>query len=205
MLTLVPPIGSKGFFRFAPPFDTLVKNNQEYTVQAVRSLVELDKSEERPYDTIYIPVGLSASEFNSDLNQDVPVVVFTTSGKEFFYVPANKILSIPKINGVTYQERVLAISLGNIPVDMDLTIIKDTIVNDVKDIVGVNSTVNEVLASAVAVIPVDEAKMYEKLRENDKSVYKSYRTQLVELQELYKQDKIKIAALEKYIKEHYVP
>jgi len=112
MLTLVPPIGSKGFFKFAPPFDTIVRDNQEYTVQAVRSLVELDKSGEKPYLTIYTPVGLSSSEFSSDLNKDIPIVVFTTSGSEFFYVPANKILSIPKINGVNYQERVLAISLG---------------------------------------------------------------------------------------------
>ena len=205
MLTLVPPVGSKGFFKFAPPFDTLVKDNQEYTVQAVRSLLELEKSEEKPYDTIYVPVGLSDSDFKNDVTNDVPIVIFVTSGKEFFYVPSNRVLSIPKINGVTYQEKVLAISLGNIPTDLDLTLIKDTIINDVRDIVGVHSTVNEILASAVAVISVNKDKEFKLLRTNSKNVNKSYRTQLIELRELYNQDKIKITALEKYIKEHYVP
>lgn len=200
---LVPPINGKGLFKFAPPFDSLINTKQELTVNSVRSLVELADSEETPLDTIYKSIGLTEAEFQSDLDNDVPIVVFVTEGKEYIYVPANRVLSIPKINGVKYQEKIIAISLGNIPIDLDLTLITDTIKNDVRDIIGVESEPKIVLGSAVAVIDIDEHNQYEALRTNSKSVFKSYRTQLLELQEEHNRVLNIKNELEKYIKDNH--
>ena len=204
MATLVPPVNSKGVFKFAPPFDQVLQEEQEFTVHAVRHLVELDDSEEDPFNTIYKPVGLTEAEFKSDLDHNVPVVVLVTDGKEYIYIPANRLLSIPKINGVKYQEKVLAISLGNIPLDLDLDAVKDTIANDVEGIIGVLSNVKVVNASAVSVIPVTKHKEFELLRANTASVFKSYRTRLNELQELYNKKVAILEELEQYIKDNYV-
>jgi hypothetical protein len=204
MTSLVPPINAKGVFKLAPPFDQLLQGEQEFTVHAVRNLVELDASEESPFDTIYKPIGLSEAEYQNDLDNNIPIVVFVTDGREYIYIPANRIISIPKINGVKYQEKVLAISLGNIPVDLNLDVVKEVIANDVEGIIGVKSEVKVVNASAVSVIEIDKHNEFKALRENTASVFKSYRTRLIELQELYDKRETIINELEKYIKDNYV-
>ena len=202
MISLVPPINARGVFKLAPPFDIIIKEEQEFTVHAIRNLVELDASEENPFDTIYKPVGLTEVEYQNDLDADIPIVVFVTDGKEYIYIPANRIISIPKINGVKYQEKVLAISLGNIPVDLNLDAVKEVIANDVEGMLGIKSNVKVVNASAVSVIDINKHNEFKALRENTASVFKSYRTRLIELQELYNKRVIIINELEKYIKDN---
>jgi len=202
MTSLVPPINARGVFKLAPPFDIIIKEEQEFTVHAIRNLVELDASEENPFDTIYKPVGLTEVEYQNDLDADIPVVVFVTDGKEYIYIPANRIISIPKINGVKYQEKVLAISLGNIPIDLNLDAVKEVIANDVESMLGIKSNVKVVNASAVSVIDINKHNEFKALRENTASVFKSYRTRLKELQELYNKREIIINELEKYIKDN---
>jgi hypothetical protein len=203
-LTLTPPIGTVGSFTFTPPFDTLITGDQEFRVTAVRNLLELENSGEKPFDTIYRSIGLTEAEFKHDLDNNVPIVVFSTTGNEYFYVPADRVLSIPKINGVRYQEMVLAISLGNIPVSKDLTVVKDIIVQDIKTVVGIESTVSEVPASAVGLVDVVKHKEFELLLEGRKTTSKSYRTLYNEALDMLAKKEKRLKELEKYIKDNYV-
>jgi len=204
-LTLTPPIGTIGAFTFTPPFDTLISGDQEFRVTAVRNLLELENSGEKPFDTIYKPVGLTQTEFKDDLDNDIPVVVFSTTGEEYFYVPSNRVLSIPKISGVKYQEMVLAISLGNIPVAMGLDVIKDIIIDDVKTVVGIDSSIAIVPASAIGLVDNLKHKEFEQLLEGRKSTHKSYRTKYTEAMESLDEKLVIIASLEKYIQDNFVP
>ena len=110
---LVPPIGSKGTFKFKEPVASKIDSNQQLEVKGVRSLSELENSNEDPFNTIYNIIGLTEEDYKKDAEVDIPIVIFATPGCEYFYVPANRILSIPKIDGVKYQELVLA--LKNLP------------------------------------------------------------------------------------------
>lgn len=203
-LTLTPPIGTIGSFTFTPPFDVLIKDDQELRVGAVRNLLELENSAEKPFDTIYKPVGLTESEFKNDLDNNVPIVVLVTTGSEYIYIPANRILSIPKISGVRYQEIVLAISLGNIPLTTDLEVIKDIIINDVQSVVGIQSTVAEVPASAVALVDVIKDREYKLLLEGRKTTNKTYRTKYMEANEMLERKINIIKHLEKFIKDNHI-
>lgn len=203
-MTLTPPIGTIGTFTFTPPFDTLINGDQEFKVTAVRNLLELENSGEKPFDTIYKPVKLTEAEFKSDLDNGVPVVVFVTTGEEYFYVPANRILSIPKISGIKYQEMVLAISLGNIPLTMDLETIKDIIINDVQSAIGIESSVAIVPSSAVSLVDALKHKKFMSLLEGRKTTHKSYRTMYTESLELLEKKTVMIEALEKYIRDNHI-
>ncbi len=184
-MSIIPPINSKGKFTFQEPFNDKLYESQEYTVTSVRSLLELHNSEEKPYETIYQPVGLTEAEFKEDLDNNIPIIVFTTSGGEYFYVPSDRILSQPQIIGVKYQEKILAISLGTIPLNYNLELAKDTIKQTLYDVTGIDSTVEVIPSSAVILLTKEEDTTLKAILNNRKTIDKSYRTKYLELLELY--------------------
>ena len=172
---IVPAIGTVGTFEFKSPFDDKLYNGLEYEVKAIRSLVELNDSNEDPFVNIYQPVELSEKDFKTDLDHNVPIVVLSNSGGNYYYVPASKIKSMPKTVGVKYQQVMMAINLGYLPLDFDLELAKDTIVNDIKATLGITSTVESIKTSAVQLITSDEHEQYKKLLESNKTITSSYR------------------------------
>lgn len=182
---IIPPINSKGKFTFKEPYNTKIYENHEYVVESVRSLTELYNSDEKPFDTIYKAIGLTESDFKNDIDDQVSIVVFKTNGGEYFYVPANRILSMPQVHGAKYQELTVALPLGLIPLDYDLTLLKDNLKETVQNTLGVITTAGTVPASAVTLLDKTDDTTYRALLDNRRTVYKSYRTLYEELKELY--------------------
>jgi len=197
---LVPPINTKGNFSFKEPFDTLLKEDVEYTVTSIRSLSDLVNSEEDPLAGIYTASGLTEEDFKYDVENNIPIVVLLSEAGNYYYVPANRITTIPKVEGVRYQDKILAIHLGSLPVIMNLDLLKDVIKQDVYDTIGVDSQIEVVLASAVKLVSKEEDKLYTELLANRSSIDKSYRTLYKETKELLDDREIVITKLEDYIK-----
>lgn len=179
-MVLIPPINSKGSFVFAPPFDTKLDMGREYTVTGIRSIVELFNNSEKPFEMIYKPVGLTEEDFNSDIINNVPIIVLSTDGCDFIYIPANKITSIPIISGVKYAEKILAVSLKSIPIDMDLTLLANTLIDITYEITGIKANVSEVISSSTFLVPTEEDKVFRMLLANRIKVDKSYKTRYEE-------------------------
>jgi hypothetical protein len=197
---LIPPINSKGVFVFSEPFNTIIPSNQIYVVTSIRSLVELYNSNEQPYDTIYKAVGLSEADFKADVDANIPIVVFSTTGNELFYVPGNRILSMPDISGVQYMEKVIAIPLGPLPLDYDLSLVETQVQEVVYNTVGVNSVAKTVLASAVILYSEDQDATFRALLAHKKTVDKSHLTMYLELKVRYDALLAKHTALEACVK-----
>ncbi len=197
---LIPTINSKGMFVFSEPFNTSISQNQTYTVVAIRSLTELYNSNEQPYETIYKPVGLTEADFKANVDSNIPIVIFSTSGGQLFYVPCDRILSMPDISGVQYIEKVIAISLGGLPVDYDLTLAKTHIEEIVYNTVGVHSVEKIVPASAVMLYTEDQDATYRTLLNYEKTVDKSNLTMYLELKNRYDALLEQHTALEDYVK-----
>ena len=196
---IIPPIKSKGTFEFKPPFDKKLYKEQEYTVIGVRLLLELSTKGEKPYETIYKPVNISEQEFMDDVNNNVPIIVFSNSGGETFNVPANRIASQPMVNGIRYQEKVLAINLGNLPVTYDLTVLLDVVKDAVYDTIGIKSTCKVLPSSSIVLYNEEEHLTYVKLLENAKSIDKSNQTRLTEALETIEKQQALLDELEKAI------
>ena len=196
---IIPPIKSKGIFKFKPPFDKKLYKDQIYTVIGIRLLLDLSSKGEKPYETIYKPVNLTEEEFNIDLNEGIPIIVFTNSGGEIFSVPANRIASQPMVNGVRYQEKVLAINLGNLPMTYDLTVLLDVVTDIIYETIGIKSKCKVLPSSSIVLYSEEEHLTYSKLLENAKSVDKSNQTRLSEALETIENQKVLLEQLEKAV------
>lgn len=172
----IPPINSKGVFVFAEPFNTLIPAGHEYKVLSVRNIDELVASGENPFDTVYVSVNLTETDFLEDVNNQVPIVVFSTEGKELFYVPADRILSQPTKTGHTYIERVMMIPLGTLPTDINLDTAISVIEDTVRDTIGIETSVELVTTSATVQYSDDEHIAFKALLDNSKNVRESFRT-----------------------------
>lgn len=196
---IVPKIGTKGKFDFKPPFNKVETLRTQYTVQAIRSLKELKDSDEQPFEQIYLANGITEEEFKDDLNNNVPILCLIGNGEEYLYVPANRVKKLPDVSGVKYQEIILAISLGQIPYNTNLSVTKDTIVNAVYDTFGVTSTIEEVRGSAITMIDDVEHERYMKLLKNKRRESLSYKSKYDKLLVSYNKLREHLDKLTEYI------
>ena len=201
---IVPELGSKGIFSFAEPFNDIIADTQELEVKALRSLKEIYDSEEDPYTNIYQSYNLTEQEFKRDLQWKVPVIVFSDSSNQYFYVPATKLLSLPKITGVKYQEVMLAVNLGYLPLGYDISLLADTLKTDLLATTGITSTVQKIQTSAIQMVSIDEHDKFKKLLESKKTNKSSYRYKyevlLQKYNDLLAQRKVLHDCIEKHLK-----
>lgn len=196
---IIPPIGSKGKFSFQSPFDTGTKTDTEYTVYSIRSIRELIDSGEDPLKYIYKNVGLSETEMNKDMEDNIPIVVLSSGTNSYTYVPANMISSLPDVSGVKYQQKMLAINIGHLPLDYSLDVVKETVKEAVLEMTGIESTVQAIDTSAIKYITTDEHNTYMKLLDGRKLSNMSYRTRYKILNTQYETLKDKLDQLEKCV------
>lgn len=180
---IVPPVGTRGTFKFKKPFNNKMYDGLEYEVRAIRSLVEMKDSDEKPYENIYVPVELTEKDFKQDVDHGVPIIVFINTAGNYYYVPASYLLSMPKTSGVKYQQVMMAVNLGYLPIDYDPSLIKSTLVDDVKAILGITSTVETIKTSAVYLISEEEHQSFQKLLNGNKSITHSYRVRYAKVLE----------------------
>lgn len=150
---LVPQLGMRGVFTYKPPFDKPEYKDLEVTVKALRLIKEVIDSEEDPFTNIYQLNGLDENIFSRDLKWKVPIIVFVTDDVKYFYVPATYLGSLPKLQtGVKYQQLIMGVNLGYLPVDYNFDLIKETIIENLKATSGIVSTIETLKASAVEIV-----------------------------------------------------
>jgi hypothetical protein len=193
---IIPPINTSGAFIFDVPFDTLLDSTAEYKVISIRSLTEMYNSGEDPCNTLYKSIGLTEDDYQSDLSTDVPIIVLSTTGGDYIYVPADRIKSIPNITGVKYRGSILAVDLKLLPLDYNYDLVKDVIINSVYDTIGVKSTVEIIPSTQIILLTPEEDSINTRLREFSKKIDKSYKTRYEELQEFANKQSKLLADLE---------
>lgn len=173
---IIPPLGAKGKFKIKAPFDTSAKEDVEYVVYAIRSIKELVDDGKDPLKYIYQQVGLTETDMNKDLTENVPIIVLSGGTNNYVYVPANRITSLPDLTGVKYQQQMLAINIGHLPIDYSLEVVKETIKEAVLEMTGIESTVEAIPTSVIKYITDNEHSTYMKLLDGRKTSNMSYRT-----------------------------
>ena len=202
---IVPPINAKGMFVFDVPFDSVLLNNKEYTVKAIRSLKEMSDSGEKPYENIYKPVNLTETDYYNDVNADIPIVVLVDGGGNYTYIPASKIKSLPITTGIKYQETMLAVNLGFLPLSYNLDNIKTLVAEDIKASMGITSNVEAIVTSAVHLITEEKDAEFKKLLEANKTRKEGYSTKYNDLNVNYEKLRTRLQLLENYIKLNLPP
>jgi len=146
-------INTTGKFTFKDPVNLVLNENMEYKVVGIRAIKELIDTGDDPLKTIYEPIGLSEDMFRIDVANKVNIIVLTnTSGNSYTYVPDSYIVGAPDTSGYKYAENMLAINLGNLPLDLDLTNIKEEIVDLILSLTGLHTEAKVITTSAVELL-----------------------------------------------------
>ncbi|EPU3829040.1 DUF7194 family protein [Campylobacter coli] len=194
---ILPSIESEGYFTFIAPFNLPKYEEKKYRVIAIRNVTDMINSNESPYDGIYAPAGLTEKDFLYDIERKVPIVVLMSNEQKYLYIPANRIKSLPTILGIEYQELILAVNLGPLPVDYDISIISKTITDDIYATSGIQSTVEKLKSSNIKLVDELEHKKYKQLLDNKKKVTKSYGIRYKELEKTYNSTRTHLQELER--------
>lgn len=161
---LIPAINSKGIFRVKNPLDNLIRNDIHYTVSAIRNIKEILEDEIDVLLLVYLDQGLTKEQYNSDLENNVPIITLKSPSNEYFYIPGTFILSINDQTGVKYRERVIVINLGQIPANLNLEHIKEDLKDVVTSQVGLESSVEFMDVSQDIIYSEDEHTIFEHRR-----------------------------------------
>ena len=196
---MIPPYNLKGVFELSEPFNSLIDSRAIYKVVGINNIPELELEGKSPYDTIYKPLGLEESVIINDINNQVPIVTLRGEGNKHIYIPANRIVSMPKVDGYIYKEKVITVPLGTVPDTLDLTILCSDIQSYVKDRIGIEAPVKSIDTSASILLTPEENHRYESNRKGKIILDKSYRTRYLETVELLEKCKKIKSELEEYI------
>ena len=200
---IVPPLGAKGRFKFVEPFNKEQYQNEELRVSAIRTFKELKDSSIDVYELIYQPVGLTENDLLKDIENNIPIVVLESQAGKYLNIPANKIQSLPDISGIKYQQRMLVANLGLLPLDFNIDTLYNVIKDDVYDVTGIQTEVQDIKSSGIVIIDEIKDKEYMRLLDNKRTVNLSYRTRYYKLKDAYDKLLEQQSKLEDYIKRNH--
>lgn len=179
---IVPTIGMKGFFEFSTPFDT-DDYKKKLEVTALRSILDFYNNGEDPLNNIYLRYSLTKEQYEEDIKNNVYICVLKTTGNKVYYIPCNKILSLPKTSGVEYKQKVITVNLGMLPNQFDLSRISTDIEDIVTDSIGIKPGVSVVETSDICYKTEEEHKTFMALFDRNPKIklYDSYKNKYLKL------------------------
>lgn len=149
-MALIPPVGTSGIYKLAPPFSTKLQPNTSYRCDAVRRPSDFLEEGTDPYEEFYKPNDIAKEVYDQDLMNQVAIISLVSSAGHWVHVPSTYVLAYPDLNGVPYAVMVLGLELGAIPNYKDLSGLKQALANLTRDTIGVLPVVKEVAISAVS-------------------------------------------------------
>lgn len=115
----IPAIWAAGSFEADAPFNSIVKKDVFYTVEAVRTIPEMQALNLDIYKLVFQPVGVSTDDYQTVLEraiaQEAVVVALTSRGNPVVYVISTYFKSFPLVDGVVYEHLCLIVDLGACP------------------------------------------------------------------------------------------
>ena len=196
---ILPTVGSRGAYTLITPFNAMVVTNELLTCKAIRSISELIAAGVDVYKEYYQANGLTQVDFDNAVKNDEFIISFQGGTGVWIYVPSNYLGAAPITAGIPYHVRVVGVSLGAVPVNKDITVLKQAIANLVYDTIGIQPEVKELEVSGVSLVDNMVSANIETMRShrvvNNQSDSGRYLTTLND----YNNALIKIAALEAFI------
>lgn len=195
--------GLKGKFVFSSVIHNKINSNLVLEVVGDRNIKELVANKEDPLNTIYKPIGLTEIDYTKDLEDNVSIITFITPSEDYIYVPVNHIVESPSRNGIDYQVVILAANLGPLPLDYDLTLVKDTLKDSILTTTGIKTTVGMTEGSGIYNMDINDHELKMKRLQGRKTHTHSYKhlyeQALKDYRELYQKYMDLIEAMENTI------
>lgn len=198
-LYIIPNVGSTGTYVFAAPFSNIALPDDDYTCRAVRKLSDYVANNEDAYRNVYVAAGLTQQDYQNDLAADMAIASLQSQIGHWLYVPVRFIESLPQNSGVPYQNKIIAINIGSVPVAQDLTFLTTALSNVVQDTYGIKPDIQQVVTSKTSIIAYADDASFQQTRRALVTQSTSDAAQVLKLQQTNAQLVAQIQALEQYI------
>lgn len=201
---VLPTIGSSGAYELRSPLDTLVTTGERYTCQGIRRISDYLANNEDVKQDVYVSQGIEA-EYDADAESDAYIVSLQSAKGHWLYIPARYIITYPIVNGIPYRTVMMGLSLPSIPVTQDISFLETEIENIISDTLGVVPVIKQVETSRVVLVSKDRHDIVQMERNALSANRLTDRTRYMSLLQDHQLALQKIALLEQYIKDNFVP
>lgn len=158
-----PPLHARGIYTLVTPFPDITSLIYECTaIRSFRDYLDLGKS---AYDEVYVPAGLTAENYTDDLAANANIVTLTSPNNATIYVPDTYIQKYPDLEYVQYANIAVSASLGAIPDDLDLSLMKTQIAGIISDVIGVTPVVRLHAYASAGVVTMAQHALNEASRQ----------------------------------------
>ncbi|UVD32177.1 hypothetical protein [Vibrio phage phiKT1028] len=207
MNNIIPEIGASGSFEALEPFDQVCDPNLMYTVEALRTVDELNIAKVNTHLLVGNPVGLTSAESASlmnDLESSKGVVVtLVADGLPTLHIPSTYFKSFPLIDGVLYERLCFIVDLGAVPPSLkdQLNTYRVFLKDQTKAITGVDDP--EVFVGTVptkSYVSREQAEVFENKRKSQVTKSASDAIRIKQLEKEQIEDRKYIALLEEQIR-----
>ncbi|EBV8434075.1 hypothetical protein NFI00_000168 [Salmonella enterica] len=171
-MNLIPAIYSSGSFEALNPFDKVVDPTKYYTVEAVRTIPEMQAMKMNLYELVFKPIGVAEADYQTVLDRaigmEAVIVSLTSRNAPPVYVISSYFKSFPMVDGVKYERMALIIDLGACPPALKdtLTQAQDDIRDYVENSIGITSQVRIGTIPTPGYVSKAQADMFENTRKN---------------------------------------
>lgn len=189
---MIPAPWAAGQFEATAPFDKVVDEGVYYTVEAIRTVSEMQGANQDLYAKVLEPAGIPKDEttefLDTLLKAKAVIIVLTSTGNAPVYVPSTYLASFPSVDGVVYEHMCLVVDLGAVPPQLAEKIQDqlDYIKQYVATGIGVDATVQVGVIPTKTYTPKQQADLWE----NSRQLKIAGSTNLIIENEALKQDKI---------------
>lgn len=169
---LIPSLRAAGRFEASAPFDTLVKISTYYSVEALRTIEEMEAMKLNLYALVFEPVGVKEEDYSQVLERaraaGSVVVVLTSRSSAPVYVLSGYFKSFPQVDGVAYERMVLVADLGACPPALKpaLEQCRSHMSAYIADTVGIEASVQLGTVPTIGYVTAEESRVFETTRLN---------------------------------------
>lgn len=116
---LIPSINASGRFEALAPFDRVVIPSTYYTVEALRTIPEMQALKLNLYALVFQPIGLAEADYPAMLaraqSEGSIIVTLTNRLGPPVYVLSTFFKSFPLVDGVSYERMCMILDFGAVP------------------------------------------------------------------------------------------
>lgn len=138
-MNIIPPLESYGLFKVRSPYAVVATGL--YRVTAHRTFEEIAASGIDAHQLAYATVGLGKEVLQSDRVNGAIIITLQSVNDGPLYIPSTYIDSYPGMDFKPYSHLIGSISMGPLADDFDLSLIQQSLVNQISDVTGVVGTV----------------------------------------------------------------
>lgn len=119
---IIPALWATGQFELLPPFDRVVNPASTYTVEAIRTVSEMQGLNINIYQRVFVPLGVDEATYLTMLNSIAQaggsIITLIPRKGAPVYVASTHLKSFPLVDGFLYERMVLMCDLGALSQDM---------------------------------------------------------------------------------------